>query len=221
MQARIIELLLFYPLFLFSLSFHEAAHGFVAHKFGDPTAKFMGRVTLNPLPHLDLIGTVFLPIFGILTGAPVIGWGKPVPVNPYNFKDARKDNLWVGAFGPISNFVLALGFALLTHLLVWLIPQVPQSMLVPGGFWPKAIGAVYSIFQMGVILNLVLGCFNLLPLGPLDGGSVVRGLIPESAVPAFDRFQRYGLIILLVLFVTGFLKYIFYPVMLIASILLP
>lgn len=221
MHSRLIDLVFFYPLFLFSLSCHEAAHGWVADKFGDPTARLLGRVSLSPFPHMDIIGTVFLPIFGILTGAPVIGWGKPVPVNPYHFKDVRKDSLWVAASGPISNFTLALLFAGLTHLLVWAIPSIPQNMVVRGSFSATAISAIFTICEMGVILNLMLAVFNLIPLPPLDGGTVLRGLLPESSVEGFDRFSRYGMMILLLLFVTGALRYIFIPVMMLASYLLP
>jgi len=222
MQNVIIKLVLFYPLFLFSLSWHEAAHGWVADKFGDPTAKMMGRVTLSPLPHMDIVGTVILPILGIVTGAAVIGWGKPVPVNPYNLKgEMRKSNLWVAAVGPASNIVLAIGFAIGAHILMWLLPNIPMRMIVPGSASATAIGVIYAIFQMGVILNLVLAFFNLIPLPPLDGGAVLRGLIPERSLDAYDSFSRYSFVILLVLFVTGLLRYILIPAFLLAGYLLP
>lgn len=222
MQSRIIDLVLFYPLFLFSLSFHEAAHALVADKFGDNTARMMGRVSLSPFPHMDLIGTVFLPIMGILTGAPIIGWGKPVPVNPYRLRgEMRKSNLWVAIAGPVSNILLACVFAGLTHLIVLAVPAIPAGSFVAGGWGATAVGAAYTICEMGVVLNLVLAFFNLLPLPPLDGGSVIRGILPEASLQAFDQFSRYGFVILLALFITGMLKYLLIPVMLIAGALLP
>lgn len=222
MQNALIRLVLFYPIFLFSLSWHEAAHGWVADKFGDSTAKLMGRVTLSPFPHMDIVGTVILPILGIVTGAPVIGWGKPVPVNPYNLKgDTRRSHLWVAGVGPASNIVLALIFAGGAHLLVKMLPSIPTSMIVPGSASATAIGVVYAIFQMGVILNLILAFFNLIPLPPLDGGAVLRGLLPEKSLDAYDSFSRYSFVILLVLFVTGLLRYILIPAIMLAGYLLP
>lgn len=222
MQNKIIELVLFYPLFLFSLSFHEAAHALIADKFGDNTARLLGRVSLSPFPHIDIIGTVFLPIMGILTGAPIIGWGKPVPVNPYRLRgEMRKSNLWVAAAGPASNIILALIFAGFTHLVIYLVPNIPKGLLIKGGFAASSIGVIYAICEMGVVLNLVLAFFNLLPLPPLDGGSVIRGILPEPLLEPFDNISRYGFLILLALFVTGMLQYILIPVGIIASLVLP
>lgn len=222
MQSRIVELILFYPLFLFSLSFHEAAHALVADRFGDNTARLLGRVSLSPFPHMDLIGTVILPIVGILTGAPVIGWGKPVPVNPYRLRgEMRRSNLWVAAAGPASNILLALFFAGLTQLIVRGVESAAPGAIAPDGFGATTIGILFTICETGVILNLVLALFNLLPLPPLDGGSVLRGILPESSLQGFDNFSRYGFLILLGLFATGMLRYLFIPVMYIASMILP
>lgn len=215
------DLVLFYPVFLFSLSVHESAHGWVSEKFGDPTARMLGRISLSPFPHMDIIGTVFLPIFGILTGAPVIGWGKPVPVNPRYYKDIRKHSLWVAIAGPISNISLALCFAFLAHVLFWLLPSLPPSYVQPGSFGVTMIGGIYAIFQMGVFLNLMLAMFNLIPITPLDGSTVVRGILPYNMLAQYDRFSRYGMLILLALFVTGLLRYLFVPVFMVATVLLP
>jgi Zn-dependent protease len=222
MHNRIIDFVLFYPLFLFSLSWHEAAHAYIADKFGDSTARLLGRVSLSPLPHMDLIGTLILPAFGILTGAPIIGWGKPVPVNPYRLRgDIRRSSLWVAAAGPSSNIALAVVFAGLAHLFILLVPSLPIGSIDAGSFGATAAGALYMIFEMGVILNLMLAFFNLLPLPPLDGGTVLRGLLPAESLASFDQVSRYGLLILLVLFATGLLRYIFIPVLFLAGLLLP
>lgn len=216
------SLVLFYPLFLFSLSFHEAAHALIADKLGDPTARRLGRVSLSPFPHIDIIGTVFLPILGILTGAPIIGWGKPVPVNPYNLRgEMRKSNLWVSASGPLSNIILAFAFAAFSHLIVNLAPSIPFGYIETGSFGSTAVGVVYAICEMGVVLNLILAFFNLLPIPPLDGGGILMGLVPTSFLPMLENFSRYGFIILLVLFVTGLLRYILLPVMMLANLILP
>ena len=214
-------LFIFYPLLLFCLSFHEAAHALVADRLGDPTAKMLGRITLNPIPHMDIIGTVFLPIMALMTGAPIIGWGKPVPVDPRNFKNDRRGSLWVAAAGPVSNMILAVLFALVLRGIVAFVPYFGENQLQDGALAGNALRVLVVICQMGVFLNLILAFFNLLPLFPLDGGSVLRGLLPESALPAYDRFSRYSFLILLGLFVLGFLRYVLIPVNFLTSILLP
>lgn len=221
MQLPLAEIFLFYPLLLFCLAFHEAAHALIADKLGDDTAKLLGRITLNPIPHMDLIGTVFLPLMALITGAPLIGWGKPVPVNPYRFRDARRGSFWVALGGPVSNMILAVLFAGCFRLLLLGLPHVGTEHLQEGRFFSDVVRALALICQMGVILNLALAFFNLLPIFPLDGGSVLRGLLPERRVPAYDQFSRYSVVILLALFVTGMLRYVLIPVRLVADILLP
>lgn len=221
MHDRIIQLFLFYPLFLFSLSVHETAHAWMSNRFGDSTAKDLGRVTLNPLPHMDVIGTAFLPIFGILTGFPIIGWGKPVPVNGNMLKNPRKDHLWIAAVGPISNVLVAGVCAVLSWGLLALIPQIFSRFPEPGTSTFSVLIGIKSILEMGVIINLLFAAFNMLPFFPLDGSAVLRGLLPESMVQGFDRFSRYGMIILLVLFVAGLLRYVLIPVFAVAKWMLP
>ena len=151
----------------------------MANRFGDPTAKFLGRITLNPLPHLDIIGTVILPIMAILTGAPLIGWGKPVPVNPRNLQDPIKDELWISALGPISNVAIALVFAVIGRAEIFILEAFDVRL---SGVMATIASVVYTICHMGVTLNLALAIFNLIPVYPLDGGGVLRGLLPYNAL---------------------------------------
>lgn len=190
----------------------------MANRYGDPTARLMGRISLNPLRHMDPIGTFLLPVMAILMGVPLIGWGKPVPVNPLNLRDPRKDTLWISASGPITNFILACIFAMLNWAVVFMIPQMS---LIRGSIGVTILSTAYTVTEMGVILNLALAFFNLIPIYPLDGGGVIRGLLPEHLVPKFDAVARYGMIILLVLLVTGGLRLIFLPVRILANWMLP
>lgn len=218
----VVRLLLFYPVFLFSLSLHETAHGWIANRFGDPTARYMGRVSLNPLRHIDLIGTVVLPIFAIYTGTPMIGWAKPVPVNPMHLKNARKNNTWIAAAGPLSNFLLSLAFSGLCWIMYSRLTMqyFEYHILLSKGSIPLPV-YIYLIFNLGVLINLILGIFNLLPIFPLDGGNILRGIIPDAMVESFDKYARYGMFLIIILFFTGLLKFLSIPIDYILSGLLP
>jgi Zn-dependent protease len=174
---------------------HELAHGYVAYKLGDPTARNAGRLTLNPLAHADPIGTVLLPALLIISRSPVVfGWAKPVPVNPYNFKDPRKGMLLTSIAGPGANIVLAVIFA---------------AAFKTGLFPPRSIPGMFLLY--GVIISLVLGVFNLMPIPPLDGGGIVSAMLPEKAARRFNQLERYGFIILIGLLYLGLFDRVILP----------
>lgn len=176
---------------LFSVIVHEVMHGLVALKFGDDTAQKMGRLTLNPIPHIDLFGTILLPGLLILTGSPILfGWAKPVPVNPLNFKNIKKGELFVSAAGILANFGLAILAAILYHFLNAL-PIV----------FPTFIG---SILKYAVFINLVLGVFNLFPIPPLDGSKVLLSQLPYNLAKEYQKLERYGFLLLLILMMVPF-----------------
>jgi Zn-dependent protease len=170
-------LMLLIPPILAALTVHEYAHGWTAYQLGDPTAKMQGRLTLNPLAHLDPIGTILLFVA-------FFGWAKPVPVNPNNFRRPQRDMIWVALAGPGANVVLA---ALLGSLLQLLL----QYQLI------DAFGAAYQMLTLGVFINLMLAFFNLLPIPPLDGSKVVSGLLPARYLVWWMSFERIGPLILL------------------------
>lgn len=176
---------------LFSVIVHEVMHGLVALKFGDHTAERAGRLTLNPIPHIDLFGTILLPALLILTGSPLLfGWAKPVPVNPLNFSSLRKGELFVAAAGILANFTLAITAAIIFHIL----NALPQT-------FPALIG---SLLRFTVLINLVLGIFNLFPIPPLDGSKVLMSQLPLHLAKAYQRIEPYGILILLILLMIPF-----------------
>ena len=186
---------------IFAITLHEAAHGWVASKLGDPTARSLGRITVNPLKHIDIMGTVIVPLILIVLGGFVFGWAKPVPVDARNFKNPLKDMAIVAAAGPASNLLMACFWALImAFALHWL--ESDQWIQRP----------LALMAQAGVIINLVLMVLNLLPLLPLDGGRVVTGFLSPRAAMNFMKIEPYGLIILLLLLFTGILGKILGPV---------
>lgn len=206
----ILRLIIQLPPLMLAISVHEMAHGYVAFRKGDYTAKLMGRVTLNPIKHIDPVGTVLVPLMLAFSGTGILfGWAKPVPVNSLNFKSPRKDNALVGLAGPASNFILAAVLALVYRLLLW-FPGYAAINSSPV-FQPLTAMIVF-----GIHISVVLGVFNLIPIHPLDGSHIVTGLLPAHQAQVYSRHERYGFIILLVLLFTGFLWSIIGPFYLIA-----
>lgn len=185
---------------IFAITVHEVAHGWVAKKFGDNTAYYQGRLTLNPIKHIDWLGTIVLPGILLLTGSAFIfGWAKPVPVDPRYFKNPRKDMAFVAVAGPLSNLLMAIGWALLTRLGVLLNSEFVSLPLIYTGI-------------AGISINLILALINLLPIPPLDGSRIVTGLLPDRLAWQYNRLERYGFLILLLLLMTGGLGYLLaYP----------
>lgn len=193
-----LELLI--PLFLIllmSLSVHEAAHAWAADRLGDPTARQLGRITLNPLAHIDWIGTVLFPLMALWSGLPLIGWAKPVPVDWRNLRHPRRDFAIVAAAGPASNLILA--------VLCALVLSVVASGLIGSSMTALMI-------SRAVFLNVMLAVFNMIPVPPLDGGNVASGLLPESMARVFDQMRPWGFLILYALMFSGVLSEFVFPI---------
>jgi Zn-dependent protease len=190
---------------VFAITLHEAAHGYVARMFGDQTAWMLGRVTLNPVKHIDPVGTILVPgmliAVAALTSAPafIFGWAKPVPVNFANLRNPKRDMLWVAAAGPFANFAMALGWALL------LKASLPSGVIDSDGLLEMA--------RAGVQVNLMLMALNLLPILPLDGGRIAVSLLPRGIAAAYARTEAYGFMIVILLLATGFLNRLMSPVL--------
>ena len=195
--AVLIEFLVF----IFSLTVHESAHAWTASRFGDDTARRLGRVSLNPLVHIDLIGTVIFPLLAIVGGLPVIGWAKPTPVNVRNLRDPRLDNALVTAAGPVSNLVIAV------------VAAVAFRLIPAGGAENEVDVARPLLMIVGALIdiNLLLALFNLIPVLPLDGGNILLTLLPPKAASSYARSRSYGMLILYALMLTGALGYLLGP----------
>ena len=193
------ELLLLLPVLIFSVIFHEVSHGIVAHRFGDDTAYHSGRITLNPLPHLDPIGSVIFPALCIFMHMPVFGWARPVPINPNRFTSYRSGVIWVAVAGPATNLLLAV------------IATVILSFSLSGPLAAGSLAFLPKVLSQAILINLVLAVFNLIPIPPLDGSRVVSMLLPTDLARRYDSLEPYGFFIVMGLIAFGVLGKILYP----------
>lgn len=193
---------------LIAITFHEVSHGFIANKLGDPTARMLGRLTLNPIAHIDLFGTVILPLMLIITtnGQFVFGYAKPVPINPMNFKNPRRDMAISAAAGPVTNILLATASVLILRFIIF-----PASMLFHQGIAEKILMPAELMLRSSIIINIVLASFNLIPVPPLDGGRVLMGILPHKQAVSYSRIEPFGFIIVLILIATGIANYLIMP----------
>ncbi len=179
--------------FIPAMVFHEVAHGFAAYKLGDPTAKMQGRLTVNPLKHIDPFGTVIMPVMLMVAGLPVFGYAKPVPYNPFYFKDKRKGDLIVGLAGPAANLAMVLVCAAIYHLVMFalsLMPSETSAALLNNIVGYNIIALLLPLF---VYINLIFMFFNLIPIPPLDGSSVLAVLLPPQYLPQYYKVQQWAL----------------------------
>lgn len=193
---------------LIAITFHELSHGLVANKLGDPTAKIMGRLTINPIAHIDLIGTILMPLMLIIltNGQFVFGYAKPVPINPMNFRNPKKDMAISAAAGPITNILLAIASMMILKFII-----APLSLLLPESLSITVMKPLIMIFTSSVIINVVLAVFNMIPIPPFDGGRVLIGFLPHKQAVSFSRIEPFGFIIVIILIATGIANYFVIP----------
>ncbi|MDA8433831.1 MAG: site-2 protease family protein [Nitrospiraceae bacterium] len=208
-STQIIGLIISALPILIAITFHEVSHGYVAYKLGDPTAKFAGRLTLNPIPHIDLFGTIILPLmlYYVTGGKFVFGYAKPVPINPMNFKKPREGMAISAAAGPVTNMLLATASFIILRGLI-----MPAAAVSPETVTNTVLRPLAMIMQSSIVVNVVLGVFNMIPMPPLDGGRVLTGLLPYKQAMLFSRIEPFGFIIVIVLIYSGIANHIIMPV---------
>lgn len=200
------QILLILAVLIASLSVHEAAHAWAADRLGDPTARHLGRLSLNPAVHIDPIGTLLFPLIAFMTGFPLIGWAKPVPVDSRHLRHPRRDFAVIAAAGPISNVVMALVAVVLL--------EAVQTVAAPGDIAALAVTRpLIQILRMFVYLNVLLAVFNMIPVPPLDGGNVLMGVLPPGPARVMEQLRPYGFVILYALMLTGVLSAVLGPVL--------
>jgi Zn-dependent protease len=190
------------PILFFSIVLHEFAHGFVAYRMGDDTAYLSNRLTFNPLKHVDPLGTIVVPLVCYVMGWPLFGWAKPVPVNPMRLPSPRRDMGKVAVAGPVTNLSLALLFAGMFKLVV----------VFQGLFSAQTVQALVYLLQYGILINVFLAIFNLIPIPPLDGGRIATAILPIKQAVWYDQvIGRFGMLIVFALILTGVVKYLLFP----------
>jgi Zn-dependent protease len=202
-DLNLAQVFISFVVLLFSLTIHEMAHAWTADRLGDPTARLLGRVSLNPLVHADPIGTILFPLIALISNAPLIGWAKPVPVNTRHLGSPRRDFVLVAAAGPASNLIIAIAAATVLAVL----PISPHTL---GDSVNVSVPAATILSQL-VRLNVLLAVFNMIPIPPLDGGNVLAGILPRPAAAVFNQIRPYGFLLLYALILTHGFEMIVLP----------